>query len=377
MKQGLRRFLFLLMPLMALSPAEAGASAVCEKLRERLARTSDVAVVGNSAEARQYSNAIAQRNFQIRQARNDLRQFGCSAGSVVIIGGREAGICGEIEDALAALEADKFELTRKRDEARANRPLGPEARQRILASLELNGCNSPEDDTRITSTEPEPFERMQADREEAIRRNDAMIAGLDEDPLDPVLEPTPGMSPLVGDGTRGGSLRTVCVRSCDGGFFPISSNATSLDFARDANTCAQMCPGIGTELFYHSIYSPEAADMISASTGRPYREMENAFVFRDRKAGEKSECGCDLSAYHQQMQQRDGSAPDKSRSSVIEIRTKTPPSTAAGSGDAQRPERDYDPADAKVRKVGPEFLSDGSATLDLTRPALAGAQPVQ
>lgn len=378
MKHGLRRSLFLLLPLLALAPAEADASAVCDKLRERLTRTTEV--VGSNAEARQYSGAIAQLNFRIRKARHDLRQFGCSVGSVVVIGGEQAAVCGEIENAVARLELDKRDLVRKRDDARANGALGPEARRRILASLEYNGCNAPEQDTRVTA-DIDPAERMQVDREAAALRNDAMISGLANEPLDPI-DDIDRSRPLVG-GTRGGSLRTVCVRTCDGGFFPISSNATSLDFSRDANVCSQMCPGIGTELFYHSIYSAEAADMISIATGRPYREMENAFGYRDRKAGEKSSCSCNLPAYYQEMQRRENltsPAADENRSSVTEIKSKVPSSEAKDSvakNVSERPERPYDPADQKIRKVGPEFLTKDGGKLDLTKPALEGTQPLQ
>ncbi len=48
---------------------------------------------------------------------------------------------------------------------------------------------------------------------------------------------------LVVPGDGRGPYRTMCVRTCDGAFFPITSNATPADFGRDAASCAARCPG--------------------------------------------------------------------------------------------------------------------------------------
>ncbi|MDI7863879.1 DUF2865 domain-containing protein [Rhizobiaceae bacterium n13] len=372
MKPDPFRFLFLLVSLLALVPVEAAASAVCEQLRARLTRTTQT--IGTSAEARKYANAIAQQNFRIRKVRNDLRQYGCSRNSVVAYGSEQATVCREIENVLTGLEAEKRDLVFKRDEARALGGTRDDNRRRILASLEYNGCNDPQ--SMPDSADLDPAARMEADREAAAMQNEAFMSGLDSEPFLPLDQ----AEPLVGGNMRGGSLRTVCVRSCDGGFFPISSNVTALDFARDANTCSRMCPGIGTELFYHSIYSTEAGDMVSAATGRPYRELENAFGYRDRKVGEPTECGCNLSAYYEEMQRREQGATSqdgKNRSSITEINTRPAAAKPHISAVQEQPERPYDPASQKVRQVGPQFLANDGGKIDLTNPALEGAQPQQ
>ncbi len=103
---------------------------------------------------------------------------------------------------------------------------------------------------------------------------------------------------------QGGNLRTLCVRACDGYFFPISSAATSADFGRDQRTCQMMCPGTQTELFYHSVYGQESEDMVSVSTGLPYTEMPNAFRYRGGDA-RQSGCGCNMTAFYKEMQRRE------------------------------------------------------------------------
>ena len=83
-----------------------------------------------------------------------------------------------------------------------------------------------------------------------------------------------------GGGARGGSYRTVCVRLCDGYYWPISHTASRRDFRADAKACESSC-GEEARLFYQSNSSTDAAALIDAS-GRRYRDLPNAFVYRKR-----------------------------------------------------------------------------------------------
>ena len=49
---------------------------------------------------------------------------------------------------------------------------------------------------------------------------------------------------------RGGSLRTVCVRLCDGYYFPISFSTSRERLAQDSKTCESRCGSEG-RLFVH------------------------------------------------------------------------------------------------------------------------------
>lgn len=73
--------------------------------------------------------------------------------------------------------------------------------------------------------------------------------------------------------------RTVCVRTCDGFFWPISFSTTDEYVAQDAIQCHEMCPGTEVALFSYRNPGEEPEDMISLS-GTPYRSMPYAFRFR-------------------------------------------------------------------------------------------------
>src|SRR6202166_1686126 len=52
-----------------------------------------------------------------------------------------------------------------------------------------------------------------------------------------------------GDGAPTGTFRTVCVRACDGYYFPISYSTVQSRFADDARTCQRECPATAAELY--------------------------------------------------------------------------------------------------------------------------------
>ncbi|MEO0497186.1 MAG: DUF2865 domain-containing protein [Pseudomonadota bacterium] len=89
---------------------------------------------------------------------------------------------------------------------------------------------------------------------------------------------------------RGGTYRTMCVRTCDGYYFPISFSTTRSYFDSDADACNQRCPATQTELFVHAMPSGSPEDMISHRSGDAYTGKPFAFKYREEKV-ENCTCG--------------------------------------------------------------------------------------
>ncbi|MBI1619575.1 DUF2865 domain-containing protein [Aquamicrobium sp. cd-1] len=89
-----------------------------------------------------------------------------------------------------------------------------------------------------------------------------------------------------------GNLRTMCVRTCDGYFFPISWSVSARAFDRDTFLCANMCPGVEVELYYHRVPHEESDRMVSAATGLPYTQMPFAFRYKRPQLETRAECSC-------------------------------------------------------------------------------------
>ncbi|MCZ7930992.1 DUF2865 domain-containing protein [Agrobacterium leguminum] len=366
------RIIGLLLPLVFIAPAAAFADQVCDTLYAQLREPPRV--IGNTAEVRRYANALARQNIVIRKIRNDLRGYGCSSGSVIVYGNPNAGICAEIGDALAEAESERDAIIRDRDDAMAaaRDNDGDIRRQRILAALDANGCNTlPQTETQLP---PPPDVTRYPD---AFRQNGPQN---DDEPGQAGLSPYPNAA-------AEGGLRTLCVRTCDGSFFPIASNASPLDFRAQAEQCEKMCPGTETELYFHSMTDQETADMVSAETGKPYRDLPTAFAYRNATAKAPG-CACNMAAYHKEMQKQEEAArpqPEKPYSGITTIPSPqgdkaekpTEQRQAAKPPEQPVPERDYDPNDSRVRVIGPKFLPDQTGRIDLKNPALKGIQPQQ
>jgi uncharacterized protein DUF2865 len=80
-------------------------------------------------------------------------------------------------------------------------------------------------------------------------------------------------------GPQSGTYRTVCVRSCDGGYFPISFATVPARFPDDDKTCKALCPA--TEASLYSYRNPgEDMNQAVSINGQPYSSSPNAFRFR-------------------------------------------------------------------------------------------------
>ena len=75
--------------------------------------------------------------------------------------------------------------------------------------------------------------------------------------------------------------RTLCVRTCDGFFFPISDKATRRHFYRDSEACFSRCGG-EARLFYYPVPGGDSAAMVDLS-GRSYSNLPAAFKFRKQQ----------------------------------------------------------------------------------------------
>lgn len=366
--------------LFAAAPAAAQSSAVCDDLHGQIANIAET--VGTSRQLRQYQSAITDQSFEIRKVQNDLQDNECSTGSMVIINGNDDGTCGHIEDTLQRMQHNLRDLIARRDQMKRGGPAGAD-RDQLEAALQANGCDDPSDsdsDTIISNRAEAPLDAPPA------YPDAAEVTPLDQSggPSDQQQNPQSPIQNYAYGQSYGGNLRTVCVRTCDGGFFPMTPNATPGDFQRDGETCAKMCPGVKTELFFHQLPNQETSAMISAISGTPYSAMPYAFAFRKRKPDEKTSCTCNLPAYYEEMRRqnalRQPQETDRPQSSITTVGPKpVPPAApmAPAKADAPPIERPYDPASDKVRQVGPTFLSGDQHKLDLTHPAAPGAQPEQ
>lgn len=356
------QFLRVAIPV-ALSLAVASgvaASELCDRLNTELTSLSQT--YSAPAVLRKYARAIAEQKLSIRELRNAMRETGCSSGSMFIVGDENADECAGLEDKMARMETNLAVLNEKRISLISGQDTDLR-RRRLMVAIDNNRCS---EQPVMASTEPvlngaDPLVSDMPDGRETIRVPQAEGYG-DRQFVD------------LGGSATNGSYRTMCVRTCDGAYFPVSSQATSMGFQRDAQVCSMMCPGVETELFYHPI-NAESDSMQSAVTGRPYGEMDNAYRFRTQSVRRDKACACNFALYYKEMMRREAYIADPIRpvpkqSSIVwvkpELRGQLDKEAAVSKPVKEATLRDYQPDDG-IRQIGPKFLPDDQA-MDFHRP---------
>jgi hypothetical protein len=82
-----------------------------------------------------------------------------------------------------------------------------------------------------------------------------------------------------GDGAPSGTYHTVCVRTCDGYYFPISYSTVPSRFADDERACQRECPA--SEVGLYAFRNPgEDMEQAVSTSGQSYTALPNAFRYR-------------------------------------------------------------------------------------------------
>ena len=227
-------------------------SRMCRQLEAQLASTG----AGGSAQASRYDAAISRQQEQIVKARQQARQAGCGRALI----GSSVSVCASLNSTLDKMQRNLLDLQRTR--AKMSGGNTRQERARIQAALDVNRCRR--------QVPPADQPEQQGSRQRAVidGRSGLRIGGLS------------------------GSFRTLCVRTCDGYFFPISYGVASSLFERDQNACSAMCPGTQVELHYYRVPNQESADMVSAATGLPYDQLPNAWRYREQRSSPTPRCTC-------------------------------------------------------------------------------------
>jgi len=273
----------------------------CASLRADLARASASGSV--SPEVTRWRGARSQQQQALSAAERDARHFGC-------FGSNASPACSDLTAKISRMRSNMSDIERRL--ARLERSSGSnrDARQ-IRRKLAAMNCEA---DTRSAQGESRGLlSRVFSGGSAAANASSA--SGADAPTyrtlpnglvitVDPARvqqaranpEDLSGLPQRTGSSRKtprriipaGGTFRTLCVRTCDGFFFPVSFSTGQEQFPHDAARCGEICPAAPTALFVHRNPGGMTEDMISLA-GIPYSETENAYRFRSELV---EECSC-------------------------------------------------------------------------------------
>lgn len=272
-------------------PAVANAQAVCRKLEAQLSALESASPQQRGGQTRQLELAIERQRSDLQRLQAYGRSVGCERRSGFFFSAPDE--CGSIQQQLRGMQGNLQTL-----EAQLSRLSGGSSslsgqRAEILAALEGNQCPGYVREQRVQPQRPASIDQ----------RARGFFGWLFGEDADSQPGSVPGYSlqtidPNNPDGFQegkpqySGGLRTICVRLCDGYYFPISVGVSSERIERDERICQAQCPGTEAELFFHHTLGQDVAEAVSTD-GRVYSSLPHAFQYRQSF---NSDCSCRGSA---------------------------------------------------------------------------------
>jgi hypothetical protein len=336
--------------------APVAASPICLRLETQLASLN--AGAANSPLAEQIKrdeDAIAKEQAQLDRVQLQARKAGCGQGFFSLFSGfsRE---CGPLNSQIDQIRSDLDRMMSDLEQLKSGNNDQQGQRTALIGELAQNNCGA-QYTQAARAAGPQGF-------------FEALLGG------GTIVNPD-------GNGAPAGTYRTVCVRSCDGYYFPISYSTVPGRFAADALTCQRLCPGSQVTLYAYQNPGQEIEQAVSVD-GAPYTALPNAFRYRKERV---SGCFCRPpgQTWAQALRNADDSSTLESGDIVVTDKnekalTRIPqaaPGKAQGAAGAPSPDATPAPADAtpvpadagtagqaasapnnsKIRVVGPPFLS--------------------
>lgn len=246
-------------------PAQAqSANPTCQRLEAQLASLDR----GNADPARaerirRTEDAVNRQQYEVDRLVSQSRQNGCESSGFFSIFSNPPPQCGAITRQIGQQRSTLERLQVELEQLSGGNTERMAQRQSLLIALGDNNCGAQYRSAAVQGQQGGFFDRLFGGN-----TNSGIFS-------------TP-------QGPMGGTYRTICVRTCDGYYFPISY-ATSPDrFNDDAQTCQRMCPAAQVQLYTYHNPGEEVNQAVSLD-GRPYTELPTAFAYR--KALDKS-CSC-------------------------------------------------------------------------------------
>ena len=224
----------------------------------------------------------------------------------------------------------------------------------VKRDIEQAGCEYAADDASIEGcqqldakahTLEAEIEELKARAGWTVEKQKAVEAG---GPLAPPPPPKPDTYRLRTDPAA--AYRTVCVRLCDGFYYPVNEAARPGSFLAQEKMCQSTC-SVPARLFYQKLPAGDDAGEMVSLTGERYADLPNAFRYRSEYL---NACACGPKPWSAEAKVR------YERRATLATRTRVERIVAAGAGNmakllagadlqvAQRPPRVRDAA-ARVK----------------------------
>ena len=336
-----------------LSTANAqSANQACQRLEAQLATLNQ----GNADpvradQIRRTEDMVNRQQLEVDRLVAQSRHIGCQSSGFFSIFSNPPRQCGALNRQIDQQRLGLERMRNQLEQLNGGTTERAAQRQALLIALGNNGCGPQYRSAAIAGQQGGFFDRL-------FGGNNS--GGIFSSPQEPM----------------GGTFRTVCVRTCDGFYFPISYSTSPDRFRDDEQACQRMCPAAEVALYTYHNPGEEMTQAVSLN-GRLYTELPTAFQYRKaldstcscRRPGESwaqtlKSVGPDdtvipgdvvVTEQHAKQLSQPRFGPD-GKPLRPELRGTASTAVPASPAPTAQPPAETDPVKRTVRTVGPTFL---------------------
>lgn len=240
-------------------PSQTATNPICQRLETQLAAVDrGGADPARAEQIRRYEDAAARQSAELDRVTTQAKRMGCDSSGFFSLFSNQSAQCGPVNNQIQQMRGNLDQITTSLERLRGSGGSAnferDQQRRSVLAALSQNNCGP----------------------QYAGRGNQGGGGGF----LDTLFgnNNNTTTAPGVDFGAPSSSYKTVCVRTCDGFYFPVSSATTPARFPEDEQTCKSLCPAAEATLF--TFRSNEDMTRAVSINGQPYSALPNAFKYR-------------------------------------------------------------------------------------------------
>ena len=241
-------------------PPQQGAAVnpMCPRLEAQLA-TIDRGGGGDPAkdeQIRRYQDAATKQQGELDRVTSQAKRMGCDSSGFFSLFSGQSAQCGPVNNQIQQMRANLDQITTSLERLRGGGFGGADRdnqRRSVLLALAQNNCGP-----QYANAPRGPGNFL-----------DNLFGNNNNNPN----------APAADLGPQSGTFRTVCVRTCDGFYFPISFATVPARFPDDEKTCKALCPAAEETLYAYRNPGEDMNQAVSIN-GQPYSSSPNAFRYR-------------------------------------------------------------------------------------------------
>ncbi len=243
-------------------PPAAGApvNPMCPRLEAQLATIDRGGTdPAKDDQIRRYQDAANKQQAELDRVTLQAKRMGCDSSGFFSLFSGQSAQCGPVNNQIQQMRSNMDQITSSLERLRSGGLGGADRenqRRSVLTALAQNNCGP--------------------QYANAVRGPGNFLDNLFGNNNNNNTSQNP---PGADFGPQSGTFRTVCVRSCDGAYFPISFATVPARFPDDEKTCKALCPAADATLFAYRNPGEDMNQAVSIS-GQPYTSSPNAFRFR-------------------------------------------------------------------------------------------------